>query len=367
MPVAPSRCLTIAAGHAGDYARRVRPALDPQAQDLLEAMRAAGLPPLHLLSVEQARARMRAAFARPASRGPQLESVSELAVPTPSGGRALRLYRPRAGRLPVALFFHGGGWTVNDLDTHDALCRTIARRSGWALAALDYRRAPEHRHPAALQDAHDAYRWLAENAADLELDAGSCALLGESSGATMAASLALLLRDTGAPAPTLQILVYPLIDPPGRWPSHERYASGYTLDRDQIDWYFGHVLGGHARVDGSAFAFADGAGAALGDGAGVALADGAAGETGYLLPLSDRDLSGVAEALVVTAEFDPLRDEGVAYAEQLARCGVPVRHVHVGDQMHGFLLHSVLVAGAARRVEEIADALAEHRAGAPPR
>ncbi len=343
--------------------------LDPQARDLLEAMRAAGLPPLHLLSVEQARARMRAAFVRPGSRGPELESVSDLAVPTPDGARPLRLYRPQSGRLPVALFFHGGGWTVNDLDTHDALCRTIARRSGWALAALDYRRAPEHRHPAALRDAHDAYRWLLDNAAPLELDEQRCALLGESSGATMAASLALLLRDTGAPAPMLQILVYPLIDPPGRWPSYERYVSGYTLDRDQIDWYFGHVLGGDAQLDGSTLARADGAGAAcddgrrasLGDGAGVLLRADPAEAMGYLLPLSGRDLSGVAPALVMTAEFDPLRDEGVAYAEQLARCGVPVRHVHVADQMHGFMLHSILVAGAARRVEDIADALAAHQ------
>jgi acetyl esterase/lipase len=306
--------------------------LDPQSRELLEVMRASGLPSIHELSVEQARERMRAAFIRPGSRGPELPDVSDHAVSTPGGERRLRLYRPSAGPLPMALFLHGGGWTVNDLDTHDTLCRQIAHRSGWALAALDYRRAPEHPHPAALEDAEHAYDWLLDNAARLEIERDRCALIGESSGATMAASLALRLRDTGAPIPTLQVLAYPLIDRPGRWPSYERYGSGYTLDREQIDWYFGHVM-----------------------------PDGWGGDVEYLVPRSDRDLAGVAPALVVTAEFDPLRDEGVAYAEQLARCGVVVRHIHAAEQMHGFLLLGGVFPAARRRVEQIADALADHR------
>jgi acetyl esterase len=310
--------------------------LDPEAEGLLEVMQAAGAPALHTLSVEDARRRMRTAFL---TRGVPLEltDVQDLTIPLAGRGLGLRLYRPARGTLPLVVFFHGGGWTLNDLDTHDELCRRLARGSGCLIAAVDYRRAPEHRHPAALEDAYLAYRWLLDNATRLEIDSHIRVVMGESAGATTAAALALLTRDLGAPAPTYQLIAYPVMDTPGRWPSHAQRGSGYTLDREQIQWFESHYLPeGYDRADP------------------------------YLFPLHAADLSGLAPALVVTAEFDPLRDEGVAYAEKLAEAGVAVEHVHAADQMHGFLLLGKAVRKAGELIDRLAGALAVHvRASSP--
>ncbi len=306
--------------------------LDPEAQDLLDVMRAIGAPALYTLPVEQAREQMRAALLR---RGEPraLHHVEDARLPTPHGTLPLRLYRPAPGVLPIALFIHGGGWTLNDIDTHDALCRRIAKRSGWLLASLDYRRAPEHRHPAALQDAHLAYEWLLENATRLEGDSALMALVGESSGASTATALALLLRDTGAPPPAFQVLAYPLLDVPGRWPSHRERGSGYTLDSPLLQWFVEQNL----PLD---FDPAD------------------PYRDPYLFPLGAPDLQGLAPALVMTAEFDPLRDEGIAYAERLAAAGVPVERLHADDQMHGFLMVDRAIARAGALIDRLADALA---------
>jgi acetyl esterase len=263
-----------------------------------------------------------------------LKSVEDVPLATPSGALRLRLYRPRDGTLPVALFFHGGGWTLNDVDTHDDLCRRLAKRSGWLFASLDYRRAPEHKHPAAIEDAYQAYRWLLDNAELIGCDPTCRAVVGDSSGGTLAASLTLLLRDGGAPMPTYQVLAYPLMDVIDRWPSRGERGSGYTLDGELLRWFFDHYL--PADCDPA---------------------------DPYLFPLASEDLSGLPPALVMTAEFDPLRDEGVAYAEKLAQAGVAVEHLHADDQMHGFLTLSRAVARASQLVDYLADALASHRAG----
>jgi acetyl esterase len=306
--------------------------LDPQAQTLLDVMHAVGAPALYTLPVDQAREQMSAALRTRGAPLP-LHAVEDVAVPTPHGARTLRLYRPGAGTLPVALFLHGGGWTLNDLDTHDRLCRRIARRSGWLLASLDYRRAPEHRHPAALEDTRLAYLWLLENAARLDIDAARVAVVGESSGATTAASLTLLLRDNGAPLPIFQALAYPPTDVPDRWPSYEERGTGYTLDRPLARWFI-------EQNRPPTFELAD------------------PYRDPYLFPLGAPDLSGLPPALVMTAEFDPLRDEGIAYAERLAAAGVPVEHLHAEDQMHGFLMVDRAIARAGELIDHLADALA---------
>jgi acetyl esterase len=306
--------------------------LDPQALALLEVVDAAGLPPIQTLSVQLARERMRAALN---TRGEPLAlaGVEDLQVPTAWGSLRMRLYRPVAGALPLALFMHGGGWTINDLDTHDELCRRLARRSGWLVASLDYRRAPEHRHPAALEDAYVAYRWLVDNAERIESHPQTRALVGESSGATTAAALTLLLRDGGGPMPTYQALAYPMMDVPGSWPSYVERGTGYTLDRDLVDWFIGHCLPvGYDATDP------------------------------YLFPLHAPDVSGLPPTLVMTAEFDPLRDEGVAYAQKLLEAGNAVRHVHAGDQMHGFLLFGKALRRAGELIDQLGDALAAHGA-----
>jgi acetyl esterase len=231
----------------------------------------------------------------------------------------------------MALFFHGGGWTVNDIDTHDGLCRRIAKQSGWLLASLDYRRAPEHKYPAALEDAYCGYRWLLDNAERVGGDIGHRAVVGESSGGSIAATLTLLLRDMHAPMPTYQVLAYPATDLYDRWPSYEERGAGYALDRDLMHWYLDNYLPSSCDP-----------------------------QDPYLFPVTAPDLTGLPPALIMTAEFDPVRDEGVAYAEKLASAGVTVEHVHAEDQMHGFLMMDRAVPRAGELIDQLARALAAH-------
>jgi acetyl esterase len=303
------------------------PQLDPEAQALLEVMRAAGTPQAYQLSVDDAREQMRSALVTRGEPIP-LHSVEDASVPTPQGPLKMRLYRPGSGCLSMALFLHGGGWTLNDLDTHDRLCRRIARRSGRLVASLDYRRAPEHQHPAALEDAHFAYRWLLDNAERIDASTSNVAFVGESSGATTAACLTLLLRDMGAPLPTLQFLAYPITDMCDRWPSYQERGDGYILDAELARWFVGNYMPvGHDPADP------------------------------YLFPLAADDLNGVVPTFIVTAEFDPFRDEGIAYAQKLAAAGVMVEHVHVEDQMHGFLLLDRAIGKAGTLIDRFADML----------
>ena len=218
------------------------PSLDPEAHAILEVIQAMQLDPIHTLSVPAARERMRSSLIAKTAPLP-LWGIEDIELPYPGRSLPLRLYRPANGRLGLALFLHGGGWTYNDLDTHDELCRQLARGSGLVLAALDYRLAPEHKYPAAVEDVIHAYRWLTDNHERLATDrAAGITVVGESAGATMATSLSLFLRDSGAPLPAFQALVYPLTDRPGRWPSYAQRGHGYTLDRDEIDWTLGHYL-----------------------------------------------------------------------------------------------------------------------------
>jgi len=302
--------------------------LDPNAQLVLDVLAAAGEPHLSQLPVAEVRRRVRASLV---VKGPPrpLHSVRDTVVPTPTGALRARLYRPRDGRLPIALFLHGGGWTLNDLDTHDALCRQLAERSGWVLVSVEYRKAPEHPHPAPLQDAYVAYRWLLDAAESLGCDPARFAVVGESSGASIAANLAVLLRDLGAPMPSRQVLAYPATDSPDRWPSYRERGSGYILDAELMRWYFAHHL-----------------------------PDGWQRHDPYLLPLAAEDLSGLPPTFLLTAEYDPLRDEGAAYADRLEDAGVAVEHVHAENQMHGFLLLGRVVPAADAFVERTARALA---------
>jgi acetyl esterase len=304
--------------------------LDPDAQALLDVMRAVGTPQPYTLPIEQARENVRVALIGRGDSIP-LHSVQDISLPAPNDPLAMRLFRPADGVLPVALFLHGGGWSLNDLDTHDRLCRLIARRSGCLVASLDYRRAPEHRHPAALEDAHLAYRWLADNAERIEANPSGVALVGESSGATTAACLTLLLRDLGAPMPFYQILAYPVAGMFSAWPSYRERESGYILDLQFARWSLQNYL-----------------------------PPGQDPEDPYILPLAATDLSGVAPTLIMTAEFDPLRDEGIALARRLASAEVDVEHIHVEDQMHGFLLVDRAVAKAGALIDLLADSLSAH-------
>jgi acetyl esterase len=305
------------------------PTLDPQAQALLDAAKAAGASPPYTLPVEEARRRMRAAFISADASHP-VHSVDDELVPGPGGGLPVRIYRasPDAA-APAALFLHGGGWVVNDIDTHDHLCRRLAASSAVTVISLEYRRSPEHPYPAAVEDTYAAWRWLHDNGRRLSVDPRRLGVVGDSSGGTLAAVLCLLCRDRGAPAPRAQILGYPVTLTYDQTDSYVRNATGYSLNRDFMRWFLDAYLDERADVTDP-----------------------------YLFPGAATNLAGLPQALVWTAGFDPLCDEGSAYAAALSAAGVPVEHRHLDDQMHGFLMQDRAIDRAREAIDQTAAWLA---------
>jgi acetyl esterase len=245
-------------------------------------MQAAGQPQAFTLPVPDARRTRRRQLVVDPPR-PEVAKVENDLLPGPLGGIPLRWYRPSPqGGLPVTLFFHGGGWTVDDLDTHDHLCRRLASRSQAMVVSVDYQRGPEHPYPAAVEDAYAATQWVVAVGRERGVDPTRLAVAGNSAGGNLATVVALLGRDRRGPAVRFQALAYPVTD---HWQagraSYEEYGEGYTLTREFMQWAFEHYLpDGLDRADPYAF------------------------------PLRAADLSGLPPALIVTAEFDPLRDEG---------------------------------------------------------
>jgi acetyl esterase len=231
-----------------------------------------------------------------------------------------RYYRPLGEKpgdpLPAVVYFHGGGWTCGDLDTHDSVCRGIAVHGRCSVVAVDYRMGPEHKFPAAVEDALAAVRWVSANAGPLAVDAARLVVAGESAGGNLAAVAAIALRDSG-PALAMQVLVYPVVDQAADTDSLERFASGYSLTRELLRWYQNQYLRGDSdRNDWRAS------------------------------PLRAQDLSRLPPAYVVTAGFDPLLDEGKAYADRLAQSGVAVVYECFEGQIHGFLPMGGAIAAA---------------------
>jgi len=263
-------------------------------RSVLNRIRRAGVPPLYRLPVPEAREayELRAEVLElPRAR---LERVEDLRVPTPDGAALpARLYAPSRERLPVLLYLHGGGFTIGNLETHDSLCRQLAVRSGAAVLALDYRLAPEHRFPVAVNDSWAAMQWLAEQGGELGLDSTRLAVGGDSAGGTLAAVAALHARDIGLRL-ALQLLITPGTTAHQDTPSHRQFAEGFLLDAEGIAWFFDHYIAHEDRTD---WRFA---------------------------PLNADEVEGVAPACVILAECDPLVDEGVAYADKLRAAGVPV-------------------------------------------
>jgi acetyl esterase len=311
--------------------------LDPQARALLEAISAAGRPPVNSLPIEEARAARRAQLVVDPPRI-ALTSVEDDRVPGPRGGIPVRWYRPSIDSgLSAIVYLHGGGWTVDDLDTHDHLCRRLAVRSRAVVVSVDDRQGPAHRYPAALEDAYAALQWVASIAPERGVDSTRVAVAGDSAGGNLAAAVTLLCRDRRAPAPRFQALAYPVTDHwRGGTVSYRQYAEGYTLTQEFMKWSFEQYLpDGLDSADPSDLASAD----------------------PYLLPLRAPHLRGLPSALILTAEFDPLRDDGRAYAQRLKAAGVTVEHSHWHDQMHGLLLQEPMVDRARAAVDQFADAL----------
>ncbi|MFN0184172.1 MAG: alpha/beta hydrolase [Aquabacterium sp.] len=284
--------------------------LDPQARALLDLITQRGLPPVHTLAPVEARQwyRERRFFTQ---RDPRpLHEVRDLSAIGPHGAIPLRLYRPEASTTPapVLVYLHGGGWVIGDLDTHDVLCRDLAAAAGCAVVSVDYRMGPEHRFPVAPEDCLAAYRWVRAQAGALGLDASRMAIGGDSAGGNLSAVVAILLRDAGDPPPRHQLLIYPATDMRAVAPSHQGNGQGYLLTADSIAYYRGHYI-----------------------------ADPAQWSDWRASPLLHPDLSKLPPATIVTAGFDPLRDEGCQYADALSGAGTPTQYICFERQIHGFI------------------------------
>ena len=251
--------------------------------------------------------------------------VYERVIDGPASRLRLRVYRPfGAGRAsPAIVYFHGGGWVVGGLDTHDAPCRVLAAASRCVVVSVDYRLAPEHPFPAPVDDCLSAWQWVTAHADELGIDASAVGVMGDSAGANLATVVARVGRDLDGPPPAAQGLVYPATDFSVEARSVELFAEGFFLTRESMHWFRDHYLPSRAdRTDPLAS------------------------------PLLADDVAGVAPALVWTAGFDPLRDEGMAYAEKLEKAGVPTRHHCYDDQVHGFFGMGV-VPGGLGIIEEV--------------
>jgi acetyl esterase len=302
--------------------------LDPQARALIALMVERQVPAVHTLSPADAR---RFYLERRCFTQPEPPPVGEVRALRTDGGVPLRLYRPAVpGVHAVLVYLHGGGWTIGDLDTHDVLCRQLCVGAGVAVVSVDYGLAPEHRFPGALDDSVAAARWVQREAGALGLDGTRLALGGDSAGGNLAAAAALVLRDAGDPAPAFQLLIYPATDQRAVAPSHTRNGQGYLLTADSIAYYRGHYIPDPAQ---------------WGD--------------WRASPLLAPDLSNLPPALVLTAGYDPLRDEGLQYADALSAAGNRVQYVCFERQVHGFITMSKLIAEARTAVALCAAVLRE--------
>ena len=286
--------------------------LHPQARALLRLIEEKGLPPTHTLTPQEARAwyRERRAVTQPAA--PEVALSRDLKAPGPGGDIPLRLYRPIGSQtsevLPFLVYYHGGGWVIGDLETHDTLCRELANGSGCAVVAVDYRMGPEHRFPAAVEDAVAAARWLHKNAASLSLDAKRMAVGGDSAGSNLATVVALAAREAGDLPVAFQLLIYPATDQRRTAPSHQTNGEGYLLTRDTITFFRDHYIDDPVHdLDWRAS------------------------------PLLHESLAGLPPAFVLTAGYDPLRDEGLQYAQRLTESGCSATLVCFERQIHGFI------------------------------
>ena len=281
--------------------------VDPQIQVLLD--RGTGVPATHTLPVAVARTQYEARIALMAPPA-EIAGLREHTIDGPGGPLRIRLYTPRGtSPFPLLVFFHGSGFVLCSLDTHDGMCRNLCAGAGCAVASVDYRLAPEHKFPAAIDDCLHATRWAAAHAAELGANARHIAVGGDSAGGNMAAVTALRVRDEGGLVLCAQLLLHPVTDyyTPGT-PSYQENAEGYGLTRDTMKWFWGHYL-----------------------------SDASEGAHPHASPLRATDLSGLPPALVITAEYDPLRDEGELYAEKLRAAGVPIALTRYDGVNHGFM------------------------------
>ncbi|MGF6951584.1 acetyl esterase [Neobacillus sp. B4I6] len=301
--------------------------IDPQVKLILEQMEAKGAPPWHTLTPAEARQPI---DRRPLTGEPEeVGKVENRTIPGPAGEMPVRIYTPDGqGPFPALVYYHGGGWVIGDLDAVEIICRLLANRANSVVVSVDYRLAPEHKFPAAVEDAYAAVKWLEENGSSILVDSARVAVGGDSAGATLAAVVALMAKDRGEPSLVYQMLIYPVTHHAYDTESYRENAEGYYLTKDSMVWFWNHYL-----------------------------RDEEDGRNPYASPLRADNLSGLPPALVITAEFDPLRDEGEAYAKRLKAAGVPVEVTRYNGMIHGFFGMPGVLEQAKKAIEQAANAL----------
>jgi acetyl esterase len=300
----------------------------PEVGALLDELIAAGRPSSRTLPLPDGRRNFDEMIG-PLTDRPEIGAVEDRTIPVDGREVPVRIYRPaEPARAGVAVFFHGGGWVFGDLDSHDGVCRSLTRNSGITTVAAHYRRAPEHPFPAALEDAVGVVRWLAAHGGEIGIDARPLAVVGDSSGANLAAAVSLALRDEGDSPVAFQALLYPVTDPAMDTESYRENADDPFLSADEMVWYWAQYGDGKAPDDPRAALSMAG------------------------------DLGGLPPTYLLTAGFDPLRDEGRAFGAALRQAGVPVRSSEYEDMPHGFLLFAGRLSRAQQGLSEVADAVA---------
>ncbi len=286
--------------------------LNPTLAAVLAQMAEAGAPELHEMSPVEGRAMYRAM-----NDGNTKQDVAQVSD-TIAGTVPVRIYHPNPGEtLPCLVYFHGGGWVIGDLETHDHICRQLANTANCVVVAVDYRLAPEHPFPAPMDDCYTALNWVVGHAAEIGIDADRIAVGGDSAGANLSTVVALRARDEEGPSICHQLLIYPVTDATFDTPSYSENAEGYMLSKAGMEWFWQHYIGSHSDPLSQ-----------------------------FVSPLRAEDLSKLPAATVITAEFDPLRDEGEAYAELLIAAGNKVTMKRYDGVVHGFFAMSDLLEEA---------------------
>lgn len=298
----------------------------PEAQQLLAALAAAGLPPFEHMTVPQAR---EAAMGFIDLQGePEEIATEDRTIPGPAGDIPIRVYTPAGdGPKPMIVYFHGGGWVIGDLDVCDNPVRRIANRTGAVVVSVDYRLAPEHVYPAAFDDSYAATAWVAEHAAELGGDPERIATCGDSAGGNLAAAVAIAARDRQGPRLAAQLLLYPATDFNFTTESYDQNGEGYLLTKGSMQWFWAHYLGAQEL-----------------------------GKDAFACPARADDLAGLPPAFVATAEFDPLRDEGEAYAANLRTAGIDVTAKRYDGMLHGFAWTLGATPSGAVLIDDLATA-----------
>ncbi len=300
--------------------------LDPQVIQVMEQVAALGFPAAHTVSPVEARAN---AKQRPRAPGPDVAKVEDRTIPGPDGDVPVRIYTPEGGGpFPILAWYHGGGWVVGDLESADGTARNLCVGGQCVVVSVDYRLAPETKFPGPAEDCWSATTWAVNNASGINGDPARLAVGGDSAGGNLAAAMCLMAADRGGPEIALQVLIYPCTGVDFNTGSYEQNAEGYSLTKTTMRWYWDHYI--DLERDAS---------------------------NPYAVPLQAKSLAGQPPALVITAEFDPLRDEGEAYAKRLQEAGVETTATRYDGMIHGFFSMGAVVDKGQQAVDEASAAL----------